>query len=91
MTLTYPAVFQPHKDGSFDGYFPDLEGGARFHGSDIDDAINHAIEALHDWIDVQIEDNEEMPLLSDEGDITLKDGEFIRSVSAIVHLGVGYY
>lgn len=94
MTFTYPAVLRKEEDGSYNGYFPDLEG-CTFHGDTIDAAIDAAIAAEKSWIEVQMdtEDDEEaeMPFLSDHSDITLAEGEFIRDIAVIMHFEVGYY
>jgi predicted RNase H-like HicB family nuclease len=91
MTFTYPAVFTPNEDGSFDGYFPDLEGCV-FHGENLDDAINNAIEEEREWITVETSDDPEegLPYVSDEEDLDLKEGEFVRNIAVIIHFEVGY-
>lgn len=91
MTFTYPAVFHKEADGSFTGYFPDLEG-CSFGGTTLDEAINSAIAAEKTWIEVQAEDeNEGMPFISDPADISLQEGEFIRTIGVIMHFEEGFY
>ncbi len=89
MVFTYPAVFHPNADGSFDGYFPDLED-CRFHGSNIDEAINDAINEEKDWLLVELEEEIGLPYVSDEDDIELEEGEFVRQIQAIMHLQDGF-
>lgn len=93
MTFTYPAVFQKHEDGSYTGYFPDLDQ-CFFKGETIDDAINDAIAEEKEWIEAQVEEDEvegaNMPYVSDREDIVLKENEFIRDVAVIMHFEVGY-
>ena len=96
MTFTYPAVMRMLEDGTYEGYFPDLEG-CRFRGGSLDETIDAAIAAEKDWIEVEMEEEEEqgsgvlMPFVSDASDIPLKEGEFIRSIGVIMHFEVGYY
>lgn len=93
MTFTYPAVFQKHEDGSYTGYFPDLDQ-CTFEGDNIDEAINAAIAAEKEWIEVQVEEDEvegaNMPYVTDAEDLDLKEGEFVRDITAIMHFEVGY-
>lgn len=91
MTFTYPAVFQPQEDGTYKGYFPDLEG-CEFEGTDLDDALNNAIEEEREWITVETDENpgDGLPYVSDEEDIELQEGEFIREIAVIIHFEVGY-
>ena len=94
MIFTYPAVMRLQEDGRYTGYFPDLEQ-CTFEGGSIDEAIDAAIAAEKDWIEVQMDTEEdeeaEMPFVSDHADIPLKDGEFIRDIAAIMHFEVGFY
>ena len=97
MTFTYPAVMRQLDDGTYEGYFPDLDG-CTFRGGTIDETIDAAIAAEKDWIEVEMDTDEEedsfgtpMPLVSDHADIPLKEGEFIRNIGVIMHFEVGYY
>ena len=78
MTFTYPAVFHQNEDGSYEGYFPDLED-CTFSGETLDDAINDAIDAEKNWITVELED-----------EIELDEGEFVRQIQVIMHLQDGW-
>ncbi len=94
MTFTYPAVLRQNEDGRYTGYFPDLED-CRFAGDSIDEAIDAAIAAEKDWIDVQMDVDEDeeaqMPFVSDHADIPLQEGEFLRDIAVIMHFEVGFY
>ena len=90
MNFTYPAVFHPKKDGSYEGYFPDLKG-CTFSGATLDDAINDAIEEERQWITVEADEDNGFPFVSDAEDIELGEGDFIREIAVIVHFEVGYY
>ena len=89
MTFTYPAVFRDLGDGTYEGWFPDLEG-CTFRGNDIDEAINNAIAEEKEWITVELEDENGMPMLSDREDLTLGENEFVRYVTVILHLQEGF-
>ena len=97
MTFTYPAVMRQLEDGTYAGYFPDLDG-CTFRGSTIDETIDAAIAAEKEWIEVELDTDEDeefcgnlLPLVSDHLDIPLKEGEFIRNIGVIMHFEVGYY
>ena len=87
-------VLRKNADGRYTGYFPDLDD-CTFEGSSIDEAIDAAIAAEKDWIEVQMDEDDEygaeMPFISDHEDIPLKEGEFIRDIAVIMHFEVGYY
>jgi predicted RNase H-like HicB family nuclease len=82
MTIIYPAVFKENKDGSYSGYFPDLEM-CEFSGRDLNFAIDEAASSLYEWVRVELmeEENPMMPDASDDSDIQLENGEFIRNIS----------
>ena len=88
MTFTYPAVFRKLEDGTYEGYFPDLEG-CLFHGDTLDDAINDAIAEEKEWITVELEEETGLPLISDGEDVELGENEFLRNVQVILHLQEG--
>ena len=77
MTFVYPAVFTPHKDGKgYHASFPDLE-----------DAIENARDAAHNWITVELEEFDgDLPFASHEEDIVLEEGQFIRKISVTIKL-----
>ena len=89
MTFTYPGVFHQNEDGSYEGYFPDLED-CTFSGETLDDAINDAIDAEKNWITVELEDEIGMPYISEEDEIELDEGEFVRQIQVIMHLQDGW-
>lgn len=92
MTFTYPAVFQPQEDGSYKGYFPDLDG-CTFEGPTLDETLNAAIEAERSWIEIETDEDETrgLPYISEHEDIPVNEGEFIRDIAVIIHFEVGYY
>ena len=71
MTFTYPAIFTPKKDGpGFHVVFPDLE-----------DALDNAMDALYNWISVELEDeNGYFPPQTDPEDMELEEGAFVRNI-----------
>ena len=89
MNFTYPAVFKKQEDGSYTGYFPDLDGCA-FQGININEAINNAIAAEKEWITVEIEEGNDLPFTSHREDLPLGPGEEVRPVQVILHLMDGF-
>ncbi len=90
MKFIYPAVFHEEKDGKYKGYFTDLEC---FYGEGdtIDDAIDDANEAARNWLSLELtEEDPFIPYVSDEEDIDLKEGEFIRNISVNIRFYEGW-
>ena len=87
MTFTYPAVFTPHaKDSGFHAQFPDLEC-CEADGPDLEDAIENAREAAHNWITVELEEYEgDLPFSTHVEDIGLEEGQFVRMISMRIKL-----
>ena len=88
MTFTYPAVFAKNADG-YTGYFPDLDG-CTFSGDTLHDCIDDAIAAERAWIEVELEEEAELPQSTYHSDIILKENEFIRPVEVIIRLVDGW-
>lgn len=61
MQFIYPAVFSQNEDGTYKGYFPDLEQ-CFAKGDTINEVLNSAIEEARTWIQVELEDTFELPL-----------------------------
>ena len=55
MQFIYPAVFSQNEDGTYKGYFPDLEQ-CFAKGDTINEVLNSAIEEARTWIQVELED-----------------------------------
>lgn len=90
MTFTYPAVFTKKDDNTYEGFFPDLEG-CTFSGATLDDAINEAIAAEKDWINVEFEDETlGLPYITDEADLELAENQFVRPIQVIIHYNETY-
>ena len=81
MTSTYPAIFTPKKDGpGFHVVFPDLEC-CEAEGPDLEDALDNAMDALYNWISVELEDeNGYFPPQTDPEDMELEEGAFVRNI-----------
>ena len=54
MKFMYPAVFRKNEDGTYNGYFPDLECCTST-GDTLDEAIENANEAAYNWITVEVD------------------------------------
>ena len=57
MKFMYPAVFRKNEDGTYNGYFPDLECCTST-GDTLDEAIENANEAAYNWITVELDEEE---------------------------------
>jgi predicted RNase H-like HicB family nuclease len=89
MQFIYPAVFCQKEDGSYHGYFPDLEQCFAT-GDTLDEVLNNAIEEARTWIQVELEDSFELPSVTHPGDLDLKEGEFIRNIAVTIRLTDGW-
>ena len=89
MQFIYPAVFCQKEDGTYRGYFPDLEQCYAY-GDTLDEVLNSAIEEARAWIQVELEDTFELPAVTHPEDLVLKEGEFIRNIAVTIRLTDGW-
>ena len=91
MKFIYPAVFTTHEDGSTECYFPDLEA-CTASGGDLEDCLENASAAAYDWISVELEDEDGglLPSVSDESDLDLKEGQFVRNICVTMRFYEGW-
>lgn len=82
MTFVYPAVVRKIEDGSYEGSFPDLMM-CDFKGQDLDSALDDARESMYEWIRVELQEEEEpdLPAASEDSEIKLKEGESLHHIS----------
>ena len=81
MKFIYPAVFRKNEEGRYKAFFPDL-ACCEAEGDTLDDAIDNANEAAYNWIYAEVmEDEMDLPAISDESDLDLLEG-------AQTHFGV---
>lgn len=90
MKFIYPAVFRKNEQGTYEGFFPDLEC-CYAKGDTLDDAIDDANEAAYNWISLELEeDDPQMPRVSDESDMNLQEGDIVRNISVNIRFHVGW-
>ncbi|GAA6491126.1 MAG TPA: type II toxin-antitoxin system HicB family antitoxin [Candidatus Bariatricus faecipullorum] len=90
MNFIYPAVFRKKEDGTYHGYFPDLEC-CEASGRTLDDAIDNANEAARNWISVELEEDEPLiPYVSDIEDIPVQEGDIVRNISVNIRFYEGW-
>ncbi|MBS1335803.1 MAG: type II toxin-antitoxin system HicB family antitoxin [Blautia sp.] len=71
MKFIYPAVFRKNEEGRYKAFFPDL-ACCEAEGDTLDDAIDNANEAAYNWIYAEVmEDEMDLPAISDESDLDL--------------------
>lgn len=81
MKFIYPAVFRKTENGTYHGFFPDLEC-CYADGDTLDDAIDNANEAAYNWISLELsEDDCNLPSVSDKEDMELQEGDIVRNIS----------
>lgn len=90
MKFVYPAVFHKTDKNTVQAYFPDFSG-CEVEGENLDEAIEKANEALFDWITQELtEDEVLLPSISEEEDLTLKEGDIVRNISVNIRLYDGW-
>ena len=89
MKFIYPAVFRKNSDGKYHAFFPDLEC-CEATGDTLDDAIDNANEAASQWISLELEEDGELPRISDPEDLTLEEGDIVRNISVNIRFYEGW-
>ena len=84
MKFMYPAVFRKNEDGTYNGYFPDLECCTST-GDTLDEAIENANEAAYNWITVELD--EHLRSLRPEPDPGRHRPHHLRKYSILRRLG----
>lgn len=90
MKFIYPAVFEKVDEKNYKGYFPDLES-CYASGDSLMEAMDDAREAAYNWISVELEDPDgQMPPITDEKDIDLKENEVVRNIMVNIKFMEGW-
>lgn len=89
MNFIYPAVFRKGEDGKYHASFPDLECCEAV-GDTLDDAIDNANDAARSWLSVELEEEPELPCVSDMEDIPAEEGDIIRNISVNIRFYEGW-
>ena len=89
MKFVYPAIIKPTENG-YHAYFPDL-AMCEADGEDLDEVLRNARQAMFDWIDLELsEDDPDLPYVTDESDMELPEGAFVRNVMITYRFHVGW-
>ena len=90
MKFIYPAVFRKNEEGKYKAFFPDLEC-CEAEGDTLDDAIDNANEAAYNWIYAEVmEDEMDLPAISDESDLDLLEGDVVRNIQVNIRVYDGW-
>ena len=89
MKFIYPAIFREQEDGSYYGFFPDLEC-CTVTGETLEDAVDNANDAAREWITVELEEDGQLPSISDESDMQLEDGDVVRNIAVTIRFYEGW-
>lgn len=90
MKFIYPAVFRKTNEGTYEGFFPDLECCSA-KGDTLDEAIENANEAASQWISVELEDeNGQLPSVTDSSDMNLQKGDIVRNIAVNIRFFDGW-
>ena len=81
MVFVYPAIFTEKEDGSYTGYFPDLDD-LEVEGISLLRAIDEARDAMYDRIRFELtEDEPELPPISEIDEKTLAPNQKVVDIS----------
>lgn len=90
MKFIYPAIFHKNAFGKYHAFFPDLDC-CEAEGDTLDDAIDHANEAAYNWIYSELmEDEMDLPPVSDECDLHLQEGDIVRNIQVNIRMYDGW-
>jgi len=90
MKFIYPAIFHKTEEGRYKATFPDLECCCA-EGDTLDDAMDKASDAAYNWIYAELtEDDMDLPPISDEGDLSLQEGDIVRNILVNIRLYDGW-
>ena len=90
MKFTYPAVIGKEENGSWKAVLPDL-ACCEAVGDTLDDAIDNANEAAYNWIYAEVmEDEMDLPPISDESDLDLLEGDVVRNIQVNIRMYDGW-
>lgn len=90
MKFIYPAVFRKTSEGTYTGFFPDLDS-CQVTGDTLDEAMDHANEAASNWISVELEEDDcELPPVSDASDLKLEEGDIVRNILVNIRFMEGW-
>ena len=71
-------------------FFPDL-ACCEAEGDTLDDAIDNANEAAYNWIYAEVmEDEMDLPAISDESDLDLLEGDIVRNIQVNIRMYDGW-
>ena len=78
MKFIYPAVIEK-KESGYHAWFPDL-AQCEADGETMDDVLRHAHDAMYDWIDLELsEDEPQLPGI-DSPELEVPDGAEVRNI-----------
>lgn len=90
MKFTYPAVIGKTEEGGYRAAVPDL-ACCEASGDSLEDVLDNIYEAVYDWIYLELsEDDGVLPPISDESDLELGEGEFVRDICVNIRFTDGW-
>ena len=90
MKFTYPAIIRKQDNGTWKAWLPDL-ACCEAVGDTLDDAIDNANEAAYNWIYAEVmEDEMDLPPISDESDLDLLEGDVVRNIQVNIRMYDGW-
>lgn len=90
MKFTYPAVIGKTKEGSYRAVVPDL-ACCEAKGDSLEDVLDKIYESVYDWIYLELsEEGGVLPPISDERDLELSEGDFVRNICVNIRFTDGW-
>lgn len=90
MKFIYPAIIRKTESGRYRAVLPDL-ACCEAEGDTLEETVDAANEAVYTWIELELaEDEPHLPPVSDVSDLTLAEGDMVRSICVNVRLSDGW-
>lgn len=90
MRFIYPAVFHKTENGNYQAHFPDLDC-CYAEGDTLEEAVDNANEAAYNWLYAELmEEDWDLPSISDESDLHLEEGDVVRNIAVTIRLTDGW-
>ena len=89
MKFVYPAIFKQEENKKVSVRFPDLDQCVA-EGRDFEEALEQAKEAARNWITLELEENADLPPISELDELVCGPDEHAGNVAITVRLTEGY-
>lgn len=90
MTFAYPAIIHQTPSGTYTASFPDL-AQCSASGDTLNECLENAYQEMYQWLYTELTEFEgHLPPVSHPEDLAPQEGDFVRTISAIMRLTDGW-